>query len=161
MYFSHKYLLRFSWFIYRSSVSVANRLFQTPKPFWSTKIRLKWQHVGQGLTPGCCSLPQPPEEEGGPGSPLLFQHTRYFWCGKLLLLPKKTLHLFLSIQISVIWNLNSYLGHFFPPKGSIFGRHGSSWQAHQLKTIYSSELGNTLSSIILCLQRGLRKTAQK
>lgn len=91
MYFSHKYLLRFSWFIYRSSVSVANRLFQTPKPFWSTKIRLKWQHVRQGLTPGCCSLPQPSEEEGVPGSPLLFQHTKIFLVWKTLTASKENI----------------------------------------------------------------------
>lgn len=47
--------------------------------------------------------------------PFLLETPRYFWCGKLLLLPKKTLHLFQSNQISVIWNINSNLGHF-PPK---------------------------------------------
>lgn len=46
--FSHKYLLSFSWFISRSSVSVANRLFQNPRPgspflFQHTRIFLVWK----------------------------------------------------------------------------------------------------------------------
>lgn len=70
---------------------MANRLFQTPKPFWSRKVRLKWQHVGQGLTPGWCSLPQPPEEEGGPGSPFFFQHIKIFLVWKTPTASKKNI----------------------------------------------------------------------
>lgn len=100
---------------------------------------------------------QPPKEKDL-GVPFSFNTPRYFWCGKLLLLPKGTLHLFLSIQVSVIWNFNSNLGRF-PPKLSIFGRLGNMQQAYQLKTTYSSESGKTLSTIILYLQHSLKDTA--
>lgn len=101
---SHKYLIRFSWFI----SSRFQWLFYTPKPFWSRKIRLKWQHVGQELS--CAPCHSPLRKRGNLGVTFCFNTPRYFWCGNLSLLPKTILHLFLSIQISVIWNLNSNLG---------------------------------------------------
>lgn len=75
---------------------------------------------GRGSPLAAAHCHSPLKKRGYLGVPYCFNTSRYFWCGKLFLLPKKILHLFLSIQISVIWNLNSYLGHFFFSPKAVF-----------------------------------------
>lgn len=144
-HFSRKYPPRFSRCIYRNSASLANRLLQSQKPYWRRTITLNFSvvtreritaewlpdHSRSAAGQRAHRLPAlrgtAPEEEDL-AVPFRFDTPRYFWRGKPLLLPKKILHLFLSIQISVIWSFNSNLGHSPPPppKRSIFVRFGNS-----------------------------------
>lgn len=86
MDFSHTYLLRFSWFISRSSVSGAN-----PKTFLEQKGQAEMAACGAGPHPWLVLTATAPEEEGGPGSPFWFQHTKIFLVWKTPTASKKNI----------------------------------------------------------------------
>lgn len=112
-HFSHKQL-RFSYSIHSISGSWANRLFQSQKPYWRRKITPNFSAVtsdriiaellpdhirstaGQRAHTTTGAHGYSPHKQKDLGVPFSFNTLRYFWYGKLLLLPKKTLYLFLS-----------------------------------------------------------------
>lgn len=133
--FSNKYLLRFSWFISRSSVSWQTGCFKPQNLSGAERSGWNGSMWGRGSPLAGAHCHSPLRKRGDLGVPFSFNTPRYFWCGKLPLLPKKILHLFLSIQISVIWNLKSNLGYFFPQRQYF-------WQMGKLLT--SSSVENNL-----------------
>lgn len=98
-----------------------------PKTLLEHKDQVEMAACGAGAHPWLLlTATAPCEEEGGPGSPLLFQHTKIFLVWKTLTASKENI-----APLPVHPNFGNLefkflFGTFFFPKGSIFGRHGSS-----------------------------------